>query len=125
MLAAACQARCEPVLLPSAQGLDRALEEGQAQLAARASSVAAREAACAASERQLAARLAQFSLHERALQERTARVAALEHDVQARSTHCGAANFFLADWMSVIHADGICILQARRLQHGSGKPFPD
>ena len=71
--------------LRAVQGLDRALEESQAQLAARASSVAAREAACAASERQLAARLAQLSLHERALQERTARLAALEHDVQARS----------------------------------------
>jgi hypothetical protein len=44
--------------------------------------VAAREAACAASERQLAQRLAQLSLHERLLQERAARVVALEHDMQ-------------------------------------------
>ncbi|KAK9845393.1 hypothetical protein WJX81_005463 [Elliptochloris bilobata] len=66
------------------QGLDRALADSQAQLAERASSVAAREAACAVSERQLAQRLAQLSLHERLLQERAARVIALEHEVQAR-----------------------------------------
>lgn len=66
------------------QGLDRALADSQAQLAARASSVAAREAACAVSERQLAAQMAQLSLHERLLQERTARVVALEHEVQVR-----------------------------------------
>ncbi len=44
--------------------------------------MAAREAACAVSERQLAAQMAQLSLHERLLQERTARVVALEHEVQ-------------------------------------------
>lgn len=36
------------------------------------------------SERQLAAQMAQLSLHERLLQERTARVVALEHEVQVR-----------------------------------------